>query len=803
MDLTALYSKVQQYLDHFRNDLRARKIRTIKEADFYFGERKEDAVWEKVRLPHDYAIRCGFDESRPTGGSGGYVISGIAWYRLYPGELDGHKRYTLCFDGTGGAADVWVNDRYMGPHPNGTVPFHYDITPYLQFDGSDVILVKCDTSLQPYSRFYGGLGLTREITLVENGRVHLMPGALNARMTKLDGKAEVEVYSEISFLRDELNARLDPFEGESNRSARFLVRTDIIDKDGNIAATNSLGECLVHCTATFKLTQKLTIENPILWSDEEPNLYRVHTQVFCGGKIVDDEIIPLGLRKLEKSPEKGLLVNGKATLLRGFCLHQDGGYYGEAVPMKEWVRRLSALREMDCNAIRTAHHPYPDLFYAVCDYMGFYVMDEAFDEWHRAWPRNYSDTKGGKNTYGYYLYFDQWARTDTKSAVIRNRRHPSVIMFSLGNEIPDYYYDDSVETYAELKAIVKKYAPDLWVTEGSEGQCNLPLNEDMLSLSDVVGLNYCEMRYHEKFYQPMHAKHPDWVMVGSENCDMGQHWREVEKQSYAIGMFFWTGIDYLGESGGSENPCVRADDFNGEKLCHASNSGKLDITLGKKAMFYYRKSLWAKEPMVYAAVKLREYDPWNFGSRMQARPLWNFEQGKKLTVYIMTNCEEAELILNGKKLGKYKNAPETAMPIEVDVDYIPGELKVIGYNKGKAVCENRIATYGEPKKLLIEPDCTKLSGAEDIVTLRFSLVDENGEVCQISDRKVTVEAENGELLAICSGNLADKQSWYGTNSYTLYRGTAQASFMSKDAGKMIIKASCEGAEDAMIEIEVE
>ena len=489
MDLTALYSNVQQYLDHFRNDLRARKIRTIKEADFYFGERKEDAVWEKVRLPHDYAIRCGFDESRPTGGSGGYVISGIAWYRLYPGELDGHKRYTLNFDGTGGAADVWVNDRYMGPHPNGTVPFHYDITPFLQFDGSDVILVKCDTSLQPYSRFYGGLGLTREITLVENGRVHLMPGALNARMTKLDGKAEVEVYSEISFLRDELNARLDPFEGESNRSARFLVRTDIIDKDGNIAATNSLGECLVHCTATFKLTQKLTIENPILWPEDAPNLYRIHTQVFCGGKVVDDEIIPLGLRKLEKSPEKGLLVNGKATLLRGFCLHQDGGYYGEAVPMKEWVRRLSALREMDCNAIRTAHHPYPDLFYAICDYMGFYVMDEAFDEWHRAWPRNYSDTKGGKNTYGYYLYFDQWARTDTKSAVIRNRRHPSVIMFSLGNEIPDYYYDDSVETYAELKAIVKKYAPDLWVTEGSEGQCNLPLNEDMLSLSSVVWIS--------------------------------------------------------------------------------------------------------------------------------------------------------------------------------------------------------------------------------------------------------------------------------------------------------------------------
>lgn len=798
MELTRQFSAMKEYLDSFTDGLVSRKVTEFKSARFFFGDADpafkafDDSQWQSVDLPHDYAVTKGFDENRITGGSGGYVLSGIAWYRIHLGELNCHNRFTVMFDGTGGKCDIWINDIYLGTRPTCHAPFWFDITPHLAFDGTDVITVKCDTSLQPYSRFYGGLGLTRSVKLVENGRVHLIPGSLYARQFFKDDEAEIEVHSEVSFLRDESYARTDLFEGESNRTARFVVITTVIDEDGNVAGESVMPACLVHCTGNYKLKQKIVINDPVLWSPENPYIYKIHTKIASMGRIYDDEIIPLGIRKLEKSAETGVLINGSPVKFKGVCLHQDSGYFGAAVPMKEWVRKLTVLRNMGCNAIRTAHHPYSDLFYSVADRMGFFVMDEAFDEWHRAWPRNYSDSSGGKNTYGYYLYFDQWARTDIEAFCKRNRRHPSVVMFSLGNEIPDYYYDDSPEIYSELKAVAKKFAPDLWLTEGSEGQCNLPLNEDMLELSDIVGLNYSDLRYHEKFYRPVHDKHPEWVMVGSENSHQGQHWKEVEKQTYVTGMFIWTGADYLGESGGYNVPSVYAEDYKGKELCHGSNSGKIDLTLYPKVSYYYQKMMWNDEPMVYPCVKLAEYDPWHFGSRMQARALWNYEDGKKITLYVMTNCDEAEIFLNDVFVARAKNDPDSAMPIEQDMIYHPGVLKVVGYRSGKRVCENTLSTYSEPGIIEPCPDSVEIQSGGDMVTVQFELRDKNGTLCQLSDRALKISVDNGEIFAVTSGNLADPSCNFGTDEFTLYRGRAQATFRSCEKGDMVIHASCNG-----------
>lgn len=806
MSLSCIYKDIQNYIDSFEKELTGRRNIPFEKVLYRFeGDEPtkkfyDDSSWQETRLPHDYAIAQGFDKNNITGGSGGYVVSGKLWYRIYPGKLDSSLRYTLDFDGAGGAVKLFVNDRYIGEHPNGTTPFWFDLTPYFDYDGHDVITILCDTTLQPYSRFYGGLGLVRRLRLIENGRMHLIPGSLHARVTDIGETAEIEVHSQVSYLRNEGYARIDRFEGESNRSATFTIKTEIIDSDGNVAAESVIPMCLVHCTGRYDKVQNLTIKAPKLWSPENPNLYKVHTRIYAVGMLMDEEIIPLGIRKLEKDPVKGLFVNGRFEKFKGVCLHQDSGYYGAAVPAKEWVRRLVTLKGMGCNAIRTAHHPFHDEFYAVCDYLGLYVMDEAFDEWHRGWPRNYTDSPYGKNTYGYYLYFDQWAKTDVELEIKRARRHPSVVMFSMGNEIPDFYYDDSPEVYNELKAVVKKLAPSLWVTEGSEGQCNLPLNEDMLACSDIVGINYSDLRYHEQFYRPIHAKHPDWVMVGSENSHQGQHWKEIEKQNYATGIFIWTGMDYLGESGGFESPVNYAEDFPLEAYSHGSFSGKLDITVQPRDQFYFHKSLWTEEPMIHASVLVNEYYPWHFYSKMETVPHWNWKNGETITLYIMTNCDEAAIVLNGKEIDRKKRDSDSGMPVEFKLKYAPGELKAVGYNGGKEVCTDILKTYKEAAKLVLTADSECISPEGDFANIQIELQDEDGTRVWASDRKVTLEVEGAEIFAMNSANLADPSMQHGADSYYLYRGRAQAAIVSGKEGTIRVKASCPGAEDAVIEI---
>ncbi|MBN1359978.1 MAG: DUF4982 domain-containing protein [Sedimentisphaerales bacterium] len=763
----------------------------------------DDSAWRTLDVPHDWSIEGEFSREAPTGGGGGYLPTGIGWYRKHfrlPLLAEGQRAW-IEFDGVYENSTVWVNGHLLGTRPFGYISFHYDVTKHL-VEGENVVAVRVDNSNQPNTRWYSGSGIYRHVRLVVLNPLHI--GHWGQSVTT----PEV-----------------------SEDTAKAVIRTTVVNESAAptragqwqfwIMDPNGVQVCGGAGTYdTIEPGGSLEVEGPPaevhaprLWSVETPQLYTLRTVVLNDGQPVDEITTTFGIRRIEYDVDRGFLLNGQPVKMNGVCLHHDGGCVGAAVPPRVWERRLETLKAMGCNAIRTAHNPPAPEFLDLCDRMGFLVMDEAFDEW-----------RIGKTRYGYNRYFDEWAQRDLIAMLHRDRNHPSVVMWSVGNEIREQPRENGHEILRALVETCHREDPTRPVTLGCD---NIAADGGSTTLAfldglDIVGYNYVD-RWHERrelFYSLDRHDHPDWRFVGTESVSVGgirggyslgndpeavqpnyntrmiraeQLWKFVATHDYVIGDFMWTGIDYLGEAW-----------WPGK---HAS-SGVIDLCGFPKDGFYFYQSQWTTEPMVHV------FPHWN----------WEGREGQVIPVLAYSNCDAVELFLNGKSLGEKRlefprqgtsggwnryarprvNATTADLHIAWDVPYEPGVLKAVGKRGRQVVCTEEIRTAGAPAAVRLSVDRETIAGdGRDVAHVKVEIVDADGLVVPTADNLVQFDVTGqGRLIGVDNSDPRDHDSFQAPQRRA-FNGLCLAIVQSnREPGEIRLSARSEGLEGASIEVAV-
>src|SRR5664279_349858 len=535
----------------------------------------DDGKWRIINLPHDWTIESPVNPPPNGESNGGYFTHGIGWYRKSFVFSDTTKKVVLEFDGVYMNSDVWINGQFLGRKPYGFNGFRYDITEYLHRNGSpNVIAVRVDDSAEPSLRWYAGSGIYRHVHLIVTGYTHFqLNGGIYITTTDISpGKATVIAHYLIDpnfFTEEEKESwSKDPWKIKPQRKA-LTLRSSVLALDGSVISNADSTISLESMHKGQSFSQQLIVQKPRLWSDQTPELYRLRSTLIRDGKILDQTVTSFGIRSLRFIPDRGLFVNEKPIKLKGVCIHQDAGSFGNAVPIAVWAYRLGLLKEMGCNAIRPSHHPFAPEFYDLCDQMGFYVFDEAFDEWTRDWTFNFTENTRGKAKYGYHLYFNQWHETDLREMLRRDRNHPSVILYSIGNEIPDQFNDDGWKLAKELVNICHEEDSTRPVTSACD-QSFVSSRNGFMDQLDIAGYNYIDRLYHDSTYLPEHRRFPHRLFLGTETTHALHNWLGVRDNDYVIGDFLWSGIDYLGEAG----PFPR----------RGSSSGIIDLAGGKLSL---------------------------------------------------------------------------------------------------------------------------------------------------------------------------------------------------------------------------
>ncbi len=758
----------------------------------------DDSNWRVLNLPHDWSIESEFDRDAPAGGRGGYLPGGLAWYRktFDLKHWSDDRKVWIDFEGVYMNADVWINGHHLGFHPYGYTGFYYDLTPYLN-EGKNTLAVRVNNSLQPNSRWYTGSGIYRNVWLTFLNKIHIRHWGVFVQTPEItDEEALVKIETLI-----ENNGFVDD---------ETILRSTILNFDNE-----TVGSCesniYVENKNSAKYVHEIKVGSPDLWSNESPNLYKLVSEIIIDRKVLDRVETVFGIRSIEYSPDKGFLLNGEHVKMKGVCLHHDAGCMGAAVPARVWERRFELLKEMGCNAIRTAHNPMAPEFMDLCDRMGFLVMNEIFDEW-----------KGGKVEFGYHNYFDEWSQKDLVSFIHRDRNHPSVVMWSAGNEIGEQSIEGGEQILKPLIETFHREDPTRPVTTGNDHiaadgrSAKLPF----LNMLDIVGYNYVD-RWHERrelYYNLDHHSYPDWRMVGTESVSNGgirgwymigqdslkvnagynsrmiraeQLWKFEALHDYVIGDFMWTGIDYLGES---RWPAKNA------------SSGVIDMCGFQKDGFYFYQSQWTDEPMIHI------FPHWN----------WPGREGQVFPVLVYTNCDTVELFLNDKSFGvksyefprqgnsgswnryerPYLNTNTADLHLAWDVPYEPGVLKAVGRKNGK-IYTAVVQTVGEPHSIRLSYDRREINAdAKDVIHIKAEIVDSNNNLVPTADNRIRFEVEGeGILIGVGNGNPMDHDS-FKINERNAFNGLALIIVQStRKPGKITITAYSEGLYPYSIEVE--
>jgi beta-galactosidase len=740
-----------------------------------------DSQWRTLTLPHDWSIEGAFDEKASTGGGGGYLPTGVGWYRkhfILPKEAEAKTEW-IEFEGVYQNSDVWINGHHLGHYPNGYMSFFYDLSPFTR-KGENIISVRVDNSLQPNTRWYSGSGIYRSVWLHRTDRLQVAPWGTQISTPSADSTAaKVVVRTRI--------------ENKKEQAEKAVLRLVISDSKGNeVASTES--PFTVAAGKELELEQNMTVEAPSLWSLETPDLYTLRSLILTRKGTVGDITNDFGIRTIRYDADSGFFLNGKRVKMKGVCLHQDAGSVGSAVPEAIWVRRLQILKEMGCNAIRTSHNPEAPEWLDLCDRMGFLVMDEIFDEW-----------TAGKVKYGYHNYFEEWSQPDLAGFIRRDRNHPSVVMWSAGNEIGEQKQEKGDEVLGALMATFHREDPTRPVTTGNDniaadnGSARLPF----LRMLDIVGYNYMD-RWHERrelFASADRHDHPDWKMVGTESVSIPgirgqplllpeliraeQLWKYVLLHDYIIGDFMWTGIDYLGES--------RWPNKN-------SGSGVIDLCGFPKDSYYFYQSQWTDKPMIHLS------------------PDWNpaGKNGKVIPVIAFTNCDSVELYVNGKSFGikclefprpgnsggwnRYDRRPVGVttgdLHLEWDVPYEPGLLRAVGRKGGRIACEEVIHTTGAPANIRLAADRNNIhADGRDVAQVKIEVVDKDGYPVPDAGNRITLSVEGaGRLIGLDNGDPKDHEPMK-SNQRNVFHGLALAVIQSSapSPGRPSAKASAKAS----------
>jgi beta-galactosidase len=766
----------------------------------------KDGGWRTLDLPHDWSIEGPFSEDAPAGGNGAYLPTGIGWYRkqfTLPATTRG-KRVALQFDGIYQRSEVWINGTSLGMRPYGFTTFAYDLTQHLSPPGRpNQVAVRVDNSLQPNCRWYTGSGIYRHVWLIITDPIHIAQwGTFVTTPSIAQQSAAVEIKTRV------LN--------ESDRDAACDLTTEIIGLSGTMVQQDTTTLSIPHGgEETF--AQRLSVASPALWSVSTPNLYRVRCTLRSRGEQLDQETTTFGIRDVKFDVNRGLLLNGEHVKMNGVCIHGDCGCVGTSVPERMWERRLELLKQMGCNAIRLSHNPPAPELLDLLDRMGFLVMDEAFDEWKQP--------KLQTPLYGYHKYFDEWAARDMAAMVERDRNHPSIVIWSAGNEVPDQSDPQGPQTLQGMLDIIRSKDQTRLVTVAcdqiaAEPKAALP---EFLEKLDIVGYNYVDRwrDRREKFYSIDRHAYPDRRFVGTETSaifgargayaieepddfffgraannliEVEQLQKFIQTYDYVSGDFIWTGIDYLGESRWPS------------KL---GSSGALDTCGFPKDAYYFYQSRWTSEPVLHI------FPHWNWAGR----------EGKNITVSCFTNCDTVELFLNGKSLGvkgyafprpgmvgTYGNYPPRAKALQTtadlhlswDVPYAPGTLTANGIKEGKVVRTLEMQTTDSPAKLALVVDRTRItSHPGDVAHVTVQVLDGKGRIVPTADDEITFAIQGaGRILGVDNGR-PDSHESYQQHSRKAFHGLALVILQSTGVpGTVTLSASSAALAPAQIGIEV-
>ncbi len=776
----------------------------------------DDSEWRTLNLPHDWAIEGSFSETNPSGVTGGALPGGTGWYRksLNIEASDSTRRLSLFFDGAYMNTEVFINGIRLGKRPYGYIPFCYDITPYVNWGGENVVAVRVDNSEQPNSRWYSGCGIYRSVYLIKKSPLHIAQWGTYA-------------YSVISGEKAELNVETT-VENQTDKSAGIEIRLTLTDPSGKTVqslqypATADSGKRSASSSV-------LIVENPELWDTENPNLYRLITDISHEGKIVDSDTINIGFRTIAFDTEKGFFLNGKNMKINGVCLHHDHGALGAAFNLRAMERQLQMMKDMGCNAIRCSHNPPAPELLDLCDKMGLLVMDEAFDMWRKK-----------KTAHDYARYFDEWHERDLRDFVMRDRNHPSVFMWSIGNEILEQWPDADAEGLSaeeanlilnqghdtenvekmsansllalHLAGIVRSLDPTRSITAG----CNEPsVNNNVLKSGalDVVGYNYhngsvasvptnfpgmpflitesnsalstrgyYRMPSDTTFVWPYWDKpfsDPSFSCSSYDNCHVP--WGSTHEETFKIvrdndfvsGQFVWTGFDYLGEPTPYGWPA------------RSSYFGLVDLAGIPKDSYYLYQSEWTDTPVLHLF------------------PHWNWTVGHDVDMWCYyNNADSVELVINGKSAGFSKKTSDR-LHAEWRVKFEPGKVEALAWKDGKVVRKETIATAGKPNKVRLTPDRrTIAANGKDLSYITVEILDQDGNLCPNAENLVNFEVEGcGFIAGVDNGSQTSMERFKDNKRKAFYGKCMLVIQSNRRQGPIKIKAAADGLEAAETTVE--
>ncbi len=753
-----------------------------------------DAQWRTLNLPHDWSIEGKFSKDNPATPEGGALPGGIGWYRktFTVPAASKNKLVYIDFDGVYQKSDVWINGHHLGFRPNGYISFRYELTPYLNFGGKNTIAVKVDNSAQPNSRWYSGSGIYRNVWLVTTNKV------------AIDNWGTYVTSTDVSTKSATVNLKVKIKNHAS--STAITIKTVIYDAGGK--AVSAAGEIVAKADlkdTAISSNQNITVKSPVLWSVEHPYLYKVVTTILADNKIADVYTTPLGIRYFNFDADKGFSLNGKPMKILGVCNHHDLGSLGAAVNTRALERQLQILKAMGCNGIRTSHNPPAPELLDLCDKMGFIVMDEAFDCWE--WK---------KATYDYHLYFKEWHKRDLEDQILRDRNHPSVMIWSIGNEIPQQSDTSALRLAPELAGIVHSLDTTRPITTANDnpGKNNKIIQSGAI---DLVGYNY-----HEFDYAGFHDRYPGKKFIATETTsgletrghyDMPSDsvrvwparwdkpftdgnpdntvsaydnvrpawgstheatWKVMKKYDFLSGFFIWTGFDYLGEPTPYTWPS------------RSSFFGIVDLAGFPKDVYYMYQSEWTDKAVLHIF------------------PHWNWQPGKMVDVWAYYNhADEVELFLNGKSLGVKKKTGDD-LHIMWRVKYEPGTLKAVSRKDGKVVLTSEIHTAGKPAKIELIADRKNIKAdGKDLSFITVKILDKDGNLVPDADNLVNFKINGEAFIASVDNGDENSHDSFKVNYRKAFNGLALAIVQAKEkAGSVTFTATSKGLPTATLMLQL-
>ncbi len=746
-----------------------------------------DKNWRTLNLPHDWSIEGKVNPKNPTGGAGGYFPAGIGWYRKIfevPTEWKG-KKVSIHFEGVYMNAEVFINGKSLGIYPYGYSPFSYELSSYLDFSRLNVIAVRVDNSQQENSRWYSGSGIYRHVWMKVTDPLHVADHEVAITTPVLSSKtATVQIKTVVK--------------NETAFAQSFVLKTMLLNAQFKNVSNNQTKVELA-ANSEREIIQTIMVTDPLLWTPETPHLYAAQVQVLKNKKVIDDTKTNFGIRSIKFTTEKGFQLNGKTVKLNGGCVHHDNGSLGAAAFDRAEERKVELLKNAGFNAVRTSHNPPSEAFLNACDRLGLLVIDEVFDGWREK-----------KTLHDYAKYFDQWWQRDVDAMVLRDRNHPSIIMWSTGNEIIERKKPEAVETAKMLANAIKKNDPTRPVTSAMTAwDKDWEIFDSLMAAHDVAGYNY-----HLQSATSDHQRVPSRIIVHTESFpkDAFTNWKLVQDNDYILGDFVWTAIDYLGES--AIGRWYYTGEVPGEHWerdffpWHGAYCGDVDLIGWRKPISHYRSMLYNSTEKLYMAVREPNPEPLEIKTTMwSVWPTWEswtwpgFE-GRNVDVEVYSKYPKVRLYLNEQFIGEKSTSLAQEFKATFSVPYTKGFLKATGVENDKEIESTTLRTSGNAEKIKLIADRKQiLANGQDLCYVNVDITDNAGINQPNATNRLYFKIEgHGVIAGVDNADLKDEEG-YVSDTRKAWKGRALVVIKStRGSGDIKLIVTSPGLSEAVLNI---